>query len=136
MVLPVTTQQLEKITMPPLLGILATGNPDGSPQATPIWYLYDGKTFDITCYADRVKVRNIRHNPRVSLVIVDTVSYGEPLIVNGTAELVEEGAAEATERCAVRYLGEKEGKVEAANLLAAGPRLIIRVTPDRIRYGD
>ncbi len=130
-----TREELSEITRPPILGVLATVNPDGSPQATPIWYYYDGEHFNVTCYNHRVKARNIRRDPRVTLVVVDTANIGEPLIVNGTAELVEEGAAEATERVAIRYEGEEAGRVSAAGLNAAGPRLIIRITPDRIRYG-
>ena len=99
-----------------------------------LWYDYDGERFNVTCFTTRVKVRNIRRNPRVSLVVLDTVGYGEPLIVRGTAELVEEGAQEATLRLAIRYEGETEGRAAAARL-ADKPRVIIRIKPDRILYG-
>ena len=101
--MPLTTEKLAEITKAPVLGILTTVNPDGSPQATPLWYYYDGEHFNVTAYPHRVKVRNIRRDPRVTLVVVDTANYGDPLIVSGVAELVEEGAAEATERVAIRY---------------------------------
>ncbi len=132
--MPLTSEQLAVITMPPVLGILTTVNPDGSPQATPIWYYYDGEHFNVTCYVHRVKARNIRREPRVTLVVVDTVNNGDPLIVSGTAELVEEGAAEATERVAIRYEGEQAGRESAARLNARGQRVIIRITPERIRH--
>ena len=112
--------------------MLATVNPDGSPQATPVWYDYDGEYFNTTAFAHRVKVRNIKRDPRVTLVIVDTANYNKELIVRGTAELVTEGVPEATLRNAVRYMGEERGNVEAAALTAGGPRVIIRVTPERI----
>jgi len=133
--MPPTTEQLAEITRPPVLGILTTVNPDGSPQATPIWYYYDGEHFNVTCYERRVKARNIRRDPRVTLVVVDTVNYGDPLIVSGAAELVEEGAADATERVAIRYEGEETGRKSAASLNAGGQRVIIRITPERIRHG-
>ena len=131
----VKPEQLAKITKPPVLGILTTVNPDGSPQATPLWYYYDGEYFNITAYPHRVKVRNIRRDPRVTLVVVDTANYGDPLIVSGAAEIVEEGAAEATERVAIRYEGEHAGRESAARLNARGQRVIIRITPERIRHG-
>ena len=127
--------QLAEITGPPILGVLTTVNADGSPQATPIWYYYDGEHFNVTCYSHRVKARNIRRDPRVTLVVVDTANYGDPLTVSGTAVLVEEGAAEATERVAIRYEGASAGRVSAARLNARGQRVIIKITPRRVRHG-
>ncbi len=79
--------------------------------------------------------------PRSVLTVVDSVGYGTPLMVRGTAELVEEGAAEATVRMATRYEGEERGKRVAAELIAYAqgigrPRVIIRITPERIRHGE
>ena len=128
-----TPEELREIMELPMLGILATVNLDGSPQATPIWYDYDGQAFNVTSFANRVKVRNIRNNPRVSLIIVDTVNYGEPLTVNGTAKIIEEGAQAATQRMAIRYQGEKLGRVSAAHL-AGKPRVIIRIKPKQVLY--
>ena len=135
-----TPEQLTEITKPPLLGILTTVNPDGSPQATPIWYLYDGETFNVTCHGGRVKVRNVRRNPKVTLVVVDTASYGDPLIVRGTARLIEEGADELTHRMARRYEDEAKGRATAEGLIEHARtigkvRVIIRITPERIIYG-
>ena len=73
-------------------------------------------------------MRNICHNPAVSLMVVDTVSYGEPLTVNGTATIIEKGTQEATQRVAIRYQGEELGRVSAARL-AGRPRAIIRIKP-------
>ena len=130
-----TPEQLLEITKPPVLGILTTVNPDGSPQATPLWYDYDGRYFIVTAFPHRIKVRNIRRDPRVTLVVVDTVGYGDPLAVSGTAELIEEGAAEATVGMGVRYQGETDGRKAADRLNHEGPRLIIRIAPERIRHG-
>ena len=131
--MPATPEQLEEVTKVPVLAILATVNPDGSPQATPVWYEYDGQAFIVTSFTYRVKVRNIRQNPRVSLVVVDTANNGQPLIVNGTAELIEDGAQDATQRLAIRYEGEERGRASAGRL-AGQPRLIIRITPRRIIF--
>ena len=76
-------------------------------------------------------MRNIRRDPRVSLVIVDTVNNGAPFIVNGTAEIVEDGAQDETLKHAIRYVGEEQGPTNAANLTGM-PRVIIRINPERI----
>ena len=129
-------EQLTEITKPPILAVLSTANADGSPQATPVWYLYDGEYFNVTAYTHRVKVQNIARDPRVVLTVLDTVGYGEPLRVLGRASLVSEGVDRATERVAIRYEGERAGRESAARLNAAGDRVIIRIKPTRIRYGD
>ena len=128
----VSQEHLEELTKQPLLGILATVNPDGTPQATPLWYHYDGEAFVTTCFAHRVKVRNIKQNPAVTLVVVDSANNGRGLIVRGTAELIEDSVPEATLRNAVRYLGEARGKAMAAELTAGGPRYIVRIKPERV----
>ena len=135
-----TQKELKELTNPTLVGILATVNRNGSAQATPIWYLYDGETFNVTGHTARVKVQNIRYNPKVSLVVVDTLNNGQPLIVNGTAELIEKEADQYTERMCVRYLGDKKGEESAEKLIEYARnigehRVIIRITPERIIYG-
>ena len=112
---PITADRLDELTREPLLAVLSTVNPDGIPQSTPLWYHYDGEYLICACYSHRIKARNIRQNPEVALVVVDTVAAAEGLIVRGTAEVIEDGAEEATIRNAVRYLGEKDGKGEGGH---------------------
>ena len=132
----ITHEQLKEITDRPLLAVLATVNPSGTPQATPLWYHYDGECFVVTCFAHRVKARNIRANPDVVMVVVDTVDNGRGLIVRGTADVLETGAEDATVVNAVRYLGAKRGEQAAAELNRMGNRVMIRVKPSKIIYGD
>ena len=132
----ITHEQLKQITDRPLLAVLATVNPSGTPQATPLWYHYDGECFVVTCFAHRVKVGNIRENPNVVMVVVDTVDNGRGLIVRGTAEVWETGAEDATVVNAVRYLGAERGTQAAAELNGLGNRVMIRVKPNKIIYGD
>ena len=125
----------------PLLAILSTVNRDGSPQSTPVWYMYDDGRFKVTSRGDRVKVRNIRRDPRVSLVVIDTAANGDPLSVSGTAEVVEEGADEFTYAMARRYEGRRRGDGEADRLIEIArdlgqPRVVIEITPLRVRIGD
>jgi len=133
--------KIEQFAGQPLLAILTTVNADGSPQSTPVWYLYDGERFKVTSRGDRVKIRNIRRDPRVAIVVVDTAANGDPLTVRGTAEVVEEGGEAFTYTMARRYEGRRRGDKEARGLidLARGmgqPRVIIDITPERVRLGD
>ena len=137
----ITPEQLAEITKPPLLAVLSTVNRDGSPQATPLWYLYDGQYFKMTSRSGRLKVRNIRRDPRVTLTVLDTANYGKPLLVKGAAGVIEEGGDEFSYTMARRYEKEPEATFEADGLVDLAKRLgerrvIIRVTPERVTYGE
>ncbi len=125
----------------PLLAILSTVNRDGSPQSTPVWYMYEDGLFKIGSRGDRVKVRNIRRDPRVSLVVIDTAANGDPLAVRGTAEVTETDAVDFTYTIARRYEGRRRGDREAEKLIGIArdlgqPRVIIEITPRRVKIGD
>ena len=133
--------EVERFAEQPLLAILSTVNRDGSPQSTPVWYMYDDGLFKVTSRGDRVKVRNIRRDPRVSLVIIDTAANGDPLTVRGTAEVTEAGGDEFTYTMARRYEGRRRGDREAERLIGIArgldqPRVTIEITPRRVRIGD
>src|SRR5437016_3874892 len=50
---------------------LTTVRPDGQPQSSPVWFLWDGRTFLIYSLPTSQKLPNIRGNPRVSLHLND-----------------------------------------------------------------
>ena len=129
-----TKKQLEDFTSRPLLGMLATVNPHNAPRATPVFYEYYNGTFNVTSYADLFKIRNIRCNHHVSLVIVDTVSYGDTLTVTGTAELTDKGIYEVFQRLNIRYLGKERGSISKIEYDAIPPRIWIRITPTNLTY--
>ncbi len=51
--------------------VLATTRRDGSPQVTPVWYLYEDGRFVVNVLNGRAKVANIRRDPRVAFAIQD-----------------------------------------------------------------
>ena len=75
----------------PLLAILATIMPDGSPQATPLWFDFDGQYVRVNSAKGRVKDRNMRRDPRVALVIVDDQNPYRYLQIRGRVVEIIEG---------------------------------------------
>jgi PPOX class probable F420-dependent enzyme len=55
----------------PILCNLATTRPDGAPQVNPMWFLWDGEFIWFTHTNYRQKYKNIAHEPRVSVSILD-----------------------------------------------------------------
>src|SRR5882724_8304229 len=103
------------------LGRLATIQPDGTPQNSPVSFTYNESlgTLDIAGYrmSKSQKFRNIARNDKVALVVEDITSR-DPwrvrcLEIRGTAEQAEIGPS----------LGAAGDKLDSA---------IIRVTPKRV----
>jgi PPOX class probable F420-dependent enzyme len=64
---------------------LTTVRADGQPQASPVWFLWDGETLLIFSQPSAQKLRNLAANPRVA-VHLDTDEAGEDVLtIEGTA---------------------------------------------------
>ena len=64
---------------------VATSSPKGRPDATPVWFWWDGMAVYFTCAAIANKARNIEHQPEIVLLNGDGA---DPIIVKGRAERV------------------------------------------------
>jgi PPOX class probable F420-dependent enzyme len=68
---------------------LATVRPDGSPQCNPVWFSWDGAHLFLSQVATTRKLRNMRREPRVSLVVVDPNNPFHYLEVRGEVDTIE-----------------------------------------------
>jgi PPOX class probable F420-dependent enzyme len=82
--------------------VLATINPDGSPQTSLVWVGRDGDDVVISSAAVRRKDRNIRQDPRVSLSVWDSADAEVYAEIRGTATVTVDGG-----RVLAIALGEK-----------------------------
>lgn len=64
---------------------IATSSPIGRPDATPVWFWWDGDSVYFTCAAVARKARNIAAQPEVVLLNGDGT---DPIILKGRAERV------------------------------------------------
>ena len=88
------------------LAILATTMPDGSPQATPVWFDMDDDLICINTAHGRIKDRNMTARPRVAIVIVDPDNLYRYLQIRGSVKgSTTDGAREHIDRLAEKYLG-------------------------------
>jgi PPOX class probable F420-dependent enzyme len=122
---------VRKLLDDPNPAVLATINPDGSPQTSVIWVGLDGDDVVISSAAGRRKDRNIRRDPRVSLSVYDQADPEQYAEIRGTATVTED----AGRRLAV-LLGEKyEGPGGGQPFLDLPPevvRVVLRITPEHI----
>ena len=107
--------------------VLATVNPDGAPQTSPMWIDRDGDDVLFCTVRGRRKDRNLRRDPRVSITIFDLAdpeSYAE---IRGTATISEQDAFAFDDRLSWKYDG-KPKEPDPAGFV----RVIVRVTPTKI----
>jgi PPOX class probable F420-dependent enzyme len=79
---------------------------DGSPQVTPVWVDYDGKHVRVNSALGRVKDKNIRRDPRVSLAIQDPENPYRYVEIRGkVVEITQNGADEHINSLSQKYLG-------------------------------
>jgi PPOX class probable F420-dependent enzyme len=85
---------------------LATVMPSGHPQVTPVWVDYDGTHVLVNTAKGRLKDRNMKRDPRVSLAIIDPDNPYHYLEVRGrVTDITEEGADQHIDKMAKKYLG-------------------------------
>jgi PPOX class probable F420-dependent enzyme len=86
---------------------LSTLMSDGSPQVTPVWFDYDGKHIRINSALGRVKDKNIRRDPRVSLSIQDPENPYRYIEIRGkVVDITQKGADDHIDTLAQKYLGQ------------------------------
>ena len=104
--------------------------PDGSPQASPVWVDLDGDTILVNSSEGRVKVNNVKRDPRVALSIYDQDEpYGRVVLVRGVVkEVATDGAKEHIDKLAKKYIG----KDEYPWLQPGEQRVIFKIVPEHI----
>lgn len=69
---------------------LATIGPDGQPQVTATWFLWDEGTLKLSLNTSRQKVRNLRLNPALTAFFVDPASAYRTLELRGRATIEDD----------------------------------------------
>jgi len=90
---PIPASHLDLLTRP-ICGVLTTIGADGQPRSSLVWVDDDGACVRVNTTLERQKGRNMRANPKVSLLVVDPDDTTRFIQIRGDAELVTDGAIE------------------------------------------
>ncbi|MFI0151911.1 PPOX class F420-dependent oxidoreductase [Streptomyces lydicus] len=125
------SDDLKKLLDTPVFVIVTTIQPDGSPQASPVWVKRDGDDLLISTTVGRRKERNLRRDPRVSVVVQPSDSPYTYAEVRGTATLTTEGGKELIDELSRKYTGKPyaEFNPEAGK---DAERVVVRITPRKV----
>ena len=115
-------------------GVLTTIGRDGQPQSSLVWVDFDGDCPRVNTTFERQKCRNLRADPRLTLLVVDPEDTSRFVQVRGDAELVTEGALEHLDTLTRRYTHRPTyyGCVFPEAQRTLEHRVIVRIHPRRV----
>ncbi|MEU5536399.1 PPOX class F420-dependent oxidoreductase [Streptomyces sp. NPDC020362] len=115
----------------PLFVCLATIQPDGSAQQSITWVKRDGDDLLVSTTVGRRKEKNLRRDPRVTVMINPPdapYTYAE---IRGTATMTTEGGPQLIDELSRKYTGKDYAEFNPASKDDA-QRVVIRITPRKV----
>jgi len=119
-----------------LFARLGTINEDGTIHIAPVFFKYEDGQILIATQDPSRKIRNIKRNNKVSVLVDVTDIPFRGALVYGTAELDYEDIIRKRVAIFERTRSRKEGEEYARRLSSKWKCVIIRVTPERIASFD
>ena len=120
---------VRELFLAPNFAHLATLQPDGSPQVTPVWVDLDGDRIMVNTAEGRGKPRNVRRDPRVAISIHDQENpYKSAFIRGRVTEITQEGAEEHIDKLAKKYMGVDVYPAHDPE----HPRLLFYIEPEHV----
>jgi PPOX class probable F420-dependent enzyme len=114
---------------------LATINKDGTPQQTVVWYELQGDRIMMNTAVGRLKERNLKRDPRISVCVVDGYKY---VTIRGRVEFDydhDRALADIT-ALAVRYHGKDKGEEQGRSVYSKQKRVTIYLSIEDVdAYG-
>ena len=107
--------------------ILATINPDGSPQTSVLWVGRDGNDLLFSTVAGRVKHRNMERDPRVSVTVLDSADPENYVELRGRVSMTPDVGRALDTRLAWKYDGRDPGEDRPGAV-----RVVVRMVVEKV----
>jgi PPOX class probable F420-dependent enzyme len=112
---------------------LVTVRPDGQPQASPVWFLWDGVAFLVFSQPAARKLRNLSTNPRASVHLDSDGACGDVVTIEGTATVEQDLPARKREAYLAKYRQGIDAIGSTPEQLAKDYSVAITIRPERAR---
>lgn len=125
---------LDLVDCPPVAA-LTTVMPDGRPQTTVVWCDFDGVHVRVNTMRGFRKEKNMRTNPKVTLLCFDPQEPLRSLEIRGRViEMTEDGALEHLDGLSERYTGARPyfGACVPAALKEEETPILCRILPHHV----
>jgi PPOX class probable F420-dependent enzyme len=130
-------ETLEQFLAKTRYGYLTTLRRDGAPLTVPVWFEWDGEVARVFTGKASAKVKRIRHDPRVTLLVSNHLDEHEAWVAfDGQATIELEGAMALAERLAHKYwdLSVPEHQATLAGWREQAETLcVIALRPEQVR---
>ena len=112
------------------VAFVSTIGPRGEPQTTPLWFLWEGGVVRFSLVEGRQKLRNLRRDPRISVVVVDPADPTWYVELRGIVDaLTLDGELDLERKVSEKYTG---GHVDVES--PGTPRFATSVIVDKVTY--
>lgn len=108
---------------------------DGTPQSSIVWVDYDGESVLVNTTLERQKGRNMRRNPKVTILVIDPKDSSRWIEVRGrVTEMTQEGAEAHADRLTQRYTGKQHfyGDIYPVEQQQKETRVMVKIEPIKI----
>ncbi len=106
--------------------VLATVNPDGSPQTSAMWVGRDGGDLLFSTVVGRVKHKNMLRDPRVSVTVLDSADPENYVELRGRVTMTRDIGREVDTRLSWKYDGKDPGPDQPGAV-----RVVVRMTVEK-----
>jgi PPOX class probable F420-dependent enzyme len=119
------TEAAREVLDGPHTAIIATANADGRPQSSVVFVKRDGDSVVFSTIEGRLKTRNMRRDPRGSLLVAS--NPGRYVEIRGSVELAADPEKVLLHEMYDRYMGGQTPPPEPG-----AERLIVRIVPEKV----
>ena len=107
--------------------VLATVNPDGSPQTSVVWIGRDGADLLMSTIEGRVKHRNMARDPRVSVTVIDSADPENYVELRGRVTMTPDTGRQVDTQLSWKYDGRDPGQDRPGAV-----RVVVRMVVDKV----
>jgi PPOX class probable F420-dependent enzyme len=107
--------------------VLATVNPDGSPQTSVMWVGRDGADLFFSTVEGRVKHRNMLRDPRVSVTVIDSADPEHYVELSGRVTMTPDVGRRVDTQLSWKYDGRDPGADRPGAV-----RVVVRMVVDKV----
>lgn len=113
---------------------LTTVGADGTPQPSPVWFLWDGATVLIYSQPNAPKIKNIARNARVALNFDGDGTGGDIVVLTGEARLDQSAPrADQIPEYVAKYITGIGRIGMTPEAMASAYSAALRITPTKLR---
>ena len=133
-----TKEDMQAFLARPLVARLATVRANDTPQVVPMWFLYEDGVMYMSTRTNAAKVKHLRANPRVAVVVdvMEAPLKNKVVTLDGMAEVQTTGVKEVTTKIYQKYMGKEGAATPTAQQSINAPRVILKINPKKIESMD